>query len=191
MIAAVPSPFAVTTALGRAAAASVALGAASALGDWVWARFIPDGAVVPGVAHGVVFFLLLAVVLGRATGGGRVVRRLLATLPLAGLLLAAAFYPLAYALGYLGALLATWVTMWLALALLSRWARDADETAGRALARGLAAAVGSGLAFWAVSGMWTDPAAHPSYALRFLYWTIAFAPGLAALVVGRGSAGET
>ena len=40
-----------------------------------------------------------------------------------------------------------------------------------------------GLAFWAVSGMWTAPERHESYALRFIYWSLAFLPGFAALLI--------
>ncbi len=171
--------------LSSAVIAAVALGALSTAGDWIWARWIPDGAVLPGVVHGVVFFAALAFALGGAARSREAMRRLLWTLPVAGLLLAAAFYPLAYAVGYLGALLVTWTLMWLALALLQRWARGGEESARRAVTRGLIAAVGSGLAFWAVSGMWTRPAGETGYPLRLVYWTFAFLPGLLALFLGR------
>lgn len=173
--------------LGQVVFASVVLGACSAVGDWIWARFIPDGAIVPAIIHGIVFFLLMALVLGRTAETRGATRRLVATLPGVGLALAAIFYPLAWVLGYLGALLATWVAMWLTLALLLRWASDPQETVWLTLARGLLAAVGSGLAFWAVSGMWTDPSAHSSYLQRFLYWSFAFLPGFAALLLARRS----
>jgi len=53
------------------------------------------------------------------------------------------------------------------------------------LARGLAAALGAGLAFWAVSGIWLhhDPGG-PNYPYNFVCWTLAFLPGFAALLVG-------
>lgn len=172
--------------LRRAAVAALVLGVVSSFGDWLWASFIPDGAVGPGVVHGVVIFLILAVVLGWASGVSGTTRRLLMTLPLAGLLIAAAFYPLALVFEYLGGLLVTWVAMWLALATLFRWARGGGEGLGRALARGGLAASLSGLAFWAISGIWTDPSPEPvSYALRAGYWTFAFFPGFAALLVGQ------
>ncbi len=176
-----------THELTLALAAAAVLGVVSTVADLIWARFIPDGAVLPGVIHGVLIFALLAVVLGRIAATAGATRRLLATLPIAGLALAAAFYPLARATGYLAALLVTWIGMWLALALLLRWARRDGEALSRALARGLFAALGSGLAFWAVSGMWTDPAAHSSYLLRLVYWTFAFAPGFAALLLFSGA----
>lgn len=163
--------------------AALVLGVFSTFGDWIWARFIPDGAIVPGVAHGLLFFLLIALVLGTAARSHRALKRFLLALPAAGLLLAALFYPLAHAIGYLGALLVTWIGMWLSLALVQRWARGGVETIQRTLVRGLIAAVASCLAFWAVSGMWTAPAAETSYPLRLVYWTFAFLPGLAALLL--------
>ena len=179
------SPLNLPIGISRAATAALGLAAVSTVGDWIWARWIPDGAVVPGVIHGVLFFAALAVALGWAVGEPRAIGRLLRTLPLAGLVLAAAFYPLATVAGYLGALLLTWTGMWLALALLLRRALGSVRTARAALVRGLLAAVGSGVAFWAVSGMWTRPAVETGYTLRLLYWTLALLPGLAALLLAR------
>ena len=160
------------------------LGAISTLGDWIWARFLTDGAILPGLAHGVIFFAVLAVVLAwPCPEPKRALKLLLATLPAAGLALAAVFYPLAYALGYLPALLITWAGMWLALALLLRIAADRDEPAGRAVSRGVLAAVGSGLAFWAVADLWTG--GDMSYVGRLWRWTFAFLPGMLGLLVRR------
>lgn len=128
------------------------------------------------------FFVALALVLGWAANNRLVTTRLLTTLPPTGLVLAAAFYPLARVIGYLGALLVTWTGMWLALALLQRRARGGEGSAREAVLRGTAAALGSGLAFWAVSGMWTRPAHETGYGLRFAYWTVAFLPGMLALL---------
>jgi hypothetical protein len=170
-----------------AAAGAATLGAASTLGDWIWARYIPDGAVLPGVVHGFVFFALLAAVLAYAVGTALGWRRLLPSLPLAGLFLAASFYPIALALGYIAGLLVTWAAMWIVLSLLLRWALAGSETLRSALIRGVVAAAGSGLAFWAVSGIWTNPAAaaDPLTLARFGAWTFAFTPGLLALMVGQ------
>ena len=161
------------------------LGGFSAFGDWLWTNYIPDGAVIPGVVHGVLIFLILAVVLAWNVGTRRAARRLVPWLPVAGLVIAASFYPLASILGYVGALLTTWILMWLTLAVLQRWARDRRESTQRALLRGAAAAVASGLAFWAISGIWTAPSPEPSYLLRFAFWTFAFLPGFLALLFGQ------
>ena len=136
------------------------------------------GAHVGGFVAGAV----LALVLGWSAGSRRTSSRLLASLPPAGLLIAAAFYPIAGVTGYLTALLISWIAMWLALALLQGWARGGGETVIRAIGRGLLSAVASGLAFWSISGIWTDPQATPSYALRLLYWSWAFLPGFAVLL---------
>lgn len=169
----------------RAVACAVALGAASTVGDWIWSRYLTDGAVLPGLIHGLIVFVLLALALGLAASAPDVTKRLLATLPLAGLLIAAAFYPLAMALGYVPALLLTWAAMWLSLAFLQRWARGRTESRRAAWVRGLLATIGSGLAFWAISGIWTAPAPDPSYALRLLQWSFAFLPGFLALLLGH------
>ena len=174
------------TGLLSSLAGAVVLGAFSTFGDWVWARYIPDGAVVPGVVHGDVIFLILAAVLAWNIGTWRAAWRLLPVLPGVGIVLAAVFYPAAAVLGYLGALLVTWVLMWLATAALQRLARGGVETWPRTLLRGAAAAVGSGLAFWAISGIWTNPSpGGPSYPWHFVCWTFAFLPGFLALLLDQ------
>ena len=57
------------------------------------------------------------------------------------------------------------------------------EGAVGAAARGVIAAVLSGLAFYAISGIWTGPSAHeaPNVAVHFAAWTFAFLPGFLAL----------
>lgn len=173
-------------ALARTAVSSLALGVLSAFGDWIWARYIPDGAVLPGVIHGVVIFAALAVILGWASGRPGAIGRLLTTLPLAGLAIAALFYPLTGAMGYLPALLVTWILMWWTLAWLDRWARAGSEGSGVVVLRAAVAAVGSGLAFWSISGIWTDPsAASTNLIWRTVLWTWAFLPGFLALILGH------
>ena len=50
-------------------------------------------------------------------------------------------------IGYLPALLVTWVGMWVGVAVCRRWAAAGDDSVARALLRGGLAAVCSGLAF--------------------------------------------
>jgi hypothetical protein len=172
------------TGVGAALGAAAFLGALSTAGDLIWASYIPDGAIVPGVVHGVIIFVALAVSLGRGTGRRGATRYLLLRLPLAGLVIAALFYPLAYVVGYLPALIVSWVVMWLALAIFLSRARGGGEAFSVVLARALVAAITSGFAFWAISGIWTD--ADPESIkvfVRFLQWTLAFLPGFAALLV--------
>lgn len=171
------------TGLTHALVAAATLAAVSTLGDWVWARYLRDGDPIAGVVHGAVIFLVLAAVLAWSAGTGRAALKLLAALPVAGVALAAAFYPLARVMGYLGALVVTWVAMWLALSFLQRWARGTAEPFGRTAMRGGLAAVGSGLAFWAISGIWTGSSPAPSYPWRFVCWAFAFLPGFVALLI--------
>ncbi len=175
----------------RSSIAAAILGLASAIGDWIWANYLTDGAIAPAIGHGVIFFALLGGVLAWAAAVPKTRRSRLALLPLVGLVLAGVFYPVAALAGYLGALLITWLGMWLALALLTDWARDIGIPRSSSVVRGLLAGIGSGLAFWAVSGMWTDPAFDGGYAVRFLYWTVAFLPGFVALLVGRPTAHDS
>jgi hypothetical protein len=53
--------------------------------------------------------------------------------------------------------------------------------------RGLGAAALSGVAFYGISGIWTNPApGGPDYLRHFGSWTVAFLPGFAALLVEKG-----
>ena len=62
------------------------------------------------------------------------------------------------------------------------------ESVGTATAiRGIAAAALSGVAFYLVSGMWTDHSTPPNYLRNLASWTFAFFPGFAALLWRRGS----
>lgn len=169
--------------------AALLLGALSSFGDWLWTHFLTDGAILPGVLHGVAIFAVLAAVLAAHAGTSRAFKVLMPSLPVAGLVIAAAFYPIAMLTGYLPALLITWVAMWLTLAVLQRRARGNGESMNRALIRGLLAAVGSGAAFASVSHMWTAPApGGPNYLLHFVYWSFAFLPGFLALMVDQADA---
>ena len=170
----------------KSVVAALALGGLSAFGDWLWTHYIPDGAIVPGVVHGVVLFLALAAVLAWASEKATAWRFLLLSLPPLGLLLAASFYPIAMALGYLPGLLITWIGMWLGLAGLHNRARGNPERFSRALLRGTTAALLSGLAFGVISDIWTQPSPNgPNYLWHFLCWTFAFLPGFLALLVAQ------
>ncbi len=171
--------------LSQTLVATLILGGVSTLGDWIWANYLEDGAIVPALVHGIVIFVVLAVVLGRASAADGATTRLLIALPPVGLGIAAVFYPLAAVTGYLAALVISWFSMWIGLATLGRWASRDDETTQRVLLRAFGAAVGSGFAFWTISSVWTNPSADPNYLLRLLAWTWAFLPGFAALILGR------
>jgi hypothetical protein len=59
-----------------------------------------------------------------------------------------------------------------------------ERTWAEAIGRGLLAATLSGAAFYAISGIWTDPPrGGPNYLYNFGAWSVAFFPGFAALFV--------
>lgn len=164
----------------------------STLGDWIWDRWIPAGQVIHGVVHGAVIFAALGLVLGLAArhrgGGARVVGRAVGGEVVLGILVSASFYPLYSGLGA-AALFITWMGLWLGTAGIQRWVDPAPEGLPKTLLRGCAAAVVSGLAFWAVSGIWTaPPPGGPNLPWNFLCWTFAFAPGFLALFLRRADA---
>jgi hypothetical protein len=155
------------------------LAALSTLGDFVWARFELKHRAVSGLVHGTLLLLALGLYLGwvrgrpgpGAVGGAGV-----------GLLAAASFYLMAPFLGY-SAMFVSWMALWIGFALLDARLRR-GVSSREVLTRGLLAALGSGLAFWAISGIWTNPApGGPRYAYHFLCWTLAFLPGFLALLL--------
>ena len=166
---------------------SIILGALSTFGDWVWSRYLTDGDVLPGVFHGIVVFMAIAGVLTFAAGSRCQKSWLLVGLPVLGALIAGAFYPIARLVGYLAGLLVAWAAMWLGTASLQARARGGVEAVSMTLGRGMIAALLSALAFWSISGMWTGGSADVSYFTRFVYWTYAFMPGFAALLIGQPS----
>jgi len=162
--------------------AALFLGAVMTAGDFVWAYFGVRNTVFAGVTHGVLMCLCIGGVIGlranRPTAG-------LVVGPLVGVLAAAAFYALAPTLGW-GAMLPAWMLFWICFGLFQRFLRT--ERFPPALGRGVTAAVLSGLAFYAISGIWTRPSpGGPNYLVHFLYWSFAFLPGFVVLFVGRSS----
>jgi hypothetical protein len=156
--------------------ASLLLGAVMTAGDFVWAYFGLRNTVVSGVTHGALMCLCMGGVIGLRYG--RPAAGLIAG-PLVGILAAAAFYAMAPTLGW-GAMLPAWMLFWICFGLLQRFMRL--ESIGVALGRGVIAAVLSGLAFYAISGIWTRPSpGGPNYLVHFLYWSFAFLPGFVVL----------
>lgn len=162
----------------HAVGAALLLGAVMTAGDFVWAFFDVRHSVRAGVTHGALMCLCLGTVIGiRAQ---RPAPGILAG-PLVGVLAAGAFYALAPALGY-GAMLPAWMLFWICFALLQHALTGGALAA--ALLRGVGAAVLSGLAFYAISGIWTRPSPEgPDYVWHFLSWSFAFLPGFLALFV--------
>jgi hypothetical protein len=169
--------------IGSAVAGSLALAALSTVGDWIWARYVPRHRPLYGLIHGGLLCLAIGLVLGLP-------RRHAARGALGGVLIglgaAGSFYLLAGAIGY-AAMFVLWMALWAAFGLLAGRGLGEPRTRTReALLRGVLAALASGLAFYAISGIWTRPApGGPDYAFHFLCWTAAFLPGFLALLARR------
>lgn len=164
-----------------ALAGAVLLGLLSTLYDFLWAHFEVRHQAINGIVHGMSLLSVAGLVLAYPT------RRWLAGFvggALAGLIGAVSFYAAYPLLGYLYALVAAWMVMWIAFSTLATWLARAPIGTETAI-RGLAAAVFSGVAFYLVSGMWTDHSAPPNYLRNFASWTFAFFPGFAALLWRR------
>jgi hypothetical protein len=166
--------------LRSALVCAFAIAALSTFGDFVWARWIPEHLPLFGLAHGLVLGAAIGLVLGMVRG--RVAKgALLGALNV--LVAAGGYYGLRPILGT-SAMLVLWMALWAAFGLLwGRWLGP-HYSLGESLARGGLAAVGSGLGFYAISGIWTrfDPKAI-DYAHHLACWTIAFAPAFLALLL--------
>ncbi len=157
---------------------SVGIAAVSTLGDFIWAagnlRHRPEY----GLTHGTLLFLAIGLFLGMLAGRPAAGAMWGAAL---GVLAAGSFYVLAPMVGY-SAMFVVWIAIWLALAVL-----DVRQVGlGAVLGRGAAAAVTSGTAFYAISGIWRpfDPQGW-DYAVHFGAWTAAYLPGFGALLISR------
>lgn len=157
--------------------------ALSTLGDWIWARFIPAHRPVFGLAHGTLLCLGIGLYLGLL--GNRSLRGALVGAAI-GFAAAGGYYVLARFMGY-AAMFVLWMALWAGFGLLvARGLGEPRRPAAGAWVRGAMAAIGSGLAFYAISGIWTrHRAGEPDYLYNFACWTIAFLPGFAALLVRR------
>jgi len=105
---------------------------------------------------------------------------------LIGLSAAGGFYLLAPFIGY-SAMFVLWMALWAAFGVLAGlWLGEPRTSVGSALVRGALAAVGSGAAFYAISGVWQrSPTGVADYAYHFLCWTLAFLPGFLALLARK------
>ena len=159
-----------------AVGAALFLGVVMTLGDFIWEYFRVRHSTWAGVSHGAAMCLCIGAVIGARNG--RLMAGLLAG-PLVGVLAAATFYVLAPTFGW-GAMLPAWMIFWICFAVLQY--AFSRELLHRALVRGVAAAVLSGLAFYAISGIWTRPApGGPNYLVHFASWAFAFLPGFLVL----------
>jgi hypothetical protein len=170
---------------------AVLMAVITTVGDYAWFEFGIRHSPVTGIIHGIILMGSLGAFLGsqsRRIGlgviGGVV----------AGALGAVIFYALWPVLGW-SAMFVAWSLIWVGLAafdsLVLRRPAPFNMRASLASARsswivrGLLAAIGGGIAFYAVSGVWTAHEEDPNYGWHFVAWIIAWWPGLAALTFGR------
>lgn len=171
-----------------AACGALLLAAASTAADAIWAAWSLPHRTLYGLVHGTALFSIFGLYLA---GLGRTKRGLVVGLvggPAAGLAAAAFFYLLAPWMR-MAAMFPAWALLWVLLAVVSRLVIQNLEPWTRTVARGLAAALTSGLAFYAISDIWRrPPPGGPDYAFHFLCWTVAFLPGFVALLAGSARA---
>jgi hypothetical protein len=153
--------------------------AVSTLGDYLWKNVLPHGLPVYWFAHAILLFSTVGICLGlpsRKPAAGAVGAIAI------GCLATAAFYFLQPLMGY-AAMIPLFFALWFGLGLLSGRVLQRRNSIGATLVRSLLAAVGSGLGFYAISGIWMP--FNPQgldYVKHFVFWTLAYLPGFAALL---------
>ena len=175
-----------TKGLQEAALGALVMAVVSAGADAFWAAALPQHRTIYGLVHGALVLGVLGLVLARLAGAKRPAIAGVGGV-LIGVLSAALFYVLYLAVGN-AALVVAWMALWVAFAFLTDLAAPAHEPPSRRLARGLAAAVLSGIPFFVLvaGAMWLsahDPG--PLYLRNVAYWLVAFLPGFAALLLWR------
>jgi hypothetical protein len=156
--------------------------AVSTASDYTWYEIGVEHRMATGIVTGVVMLMAVGGALGWAVG--RVVPGLWLGV-VAGLIGALAYYALVPALGQ-RAMIAAWASLWIILAIgEGRLIRPGRRPWADAVARGVVAAVASGLAFYLVADdLWgRPPAGGRNYALQFGRWLIAWAPGILAIAL--------
>jgi hypothetical protein len=170
--------------IGASIGGALVMAAVSTLGDFIWANWITRHHMLFGLAHGTLLFLCMGLYLGAIAGkpaAGAIAGAFI------GVTAAGSYYLLAPSVGY-SVMFFVWIAVWAALAALHRWLQHERTAMHQAFIRGSAAALLSGLAFFAVSGIWRPFNPHGwDYAVHFLSWTAAFLPGFAALMVRRSA----
>jgi hypothetical protein len=162
---------------------------AATLGDYTWYALNVRHNIATGIIHGAVLLTAVGAVLG--LDAGRVLRGLpIGTLSgIGGALIYYVLVAIVDRRTYGTAIPASWVAMWLIVALLDgRWLRAPQRRPWREIAmRGVLAAVLSGIAFSLVlNTLWgRPPGTGKNYFVQFAAWVFAWAPGLLALTLRR------
>jgi hypothetical protein len=168
--------------LSKSAYGAVWMAVVSTAGDYVWARWISAHRPAFGLVHGAVLCLTLGAYLGALRGRAARGAALGFTI---GLACAAGFYVLRGALG-VGAMFAMWMALWALFGVMNGPGLRPGSSVRDGLARGAIAAVSSGLAFYAISGIWTKHApGGPDYLVNLASWTFAYLAGFLPLLLER------
>ena len=166
----------------RAIASALVMAAVSTTGDYLWKNVLPHHIPIYGLAHGTLLFLTAGLCLGVAAGkpalgaiGGAVI----------GFSAAGSFYLLQPLMGY-SAMFVLFIALWVALGLLNGRVLQQRESMRVVLIRSAIAAVGTGLGFYVISGIWFpfNPRGW-DYLRHFVSWTVAYLPAFAALLSQR------
>jgi hypothetical protein len=165
----------------KAVIGALAIAAVSTLGDFLWAEGNVRDRPLYGLIHGTALFLCIGTYLGIVER-----RPLLGAIAgaLIGLVAAGSFYVLAPYVGY-AVMFLIWAFVWVALAILTGRILPVESrlTWRAVITRAVLAAIGSAIAFYLISGIWRpfDPEGW-DYAVHYISWTLAYFPGLAALM---------
>lgn len=162
-----------------AIAGSLVVAAVSTIGDFLWANVIPHRQIVYWFAHAIVLFSAVGACLGWPSGKpvlgavGAIAVGCAATL---------GFYVLRPLMGY-SAILVLFAVLWIGIGAFTLMVLQGRKSVAEVLVRSALAAVGSGLGFYAISGIWMpfNPQGW-DYAMHFVKWTIAYLPAFAALL---------
>jgi len=101
-----------------------------------------------------------------------------------GLSSAALFYLIQPIVGYAPAMFILFFGLWIELGLLTGRVLQQRDSMRAVLVRSALAAIGSGLGFYAISGIWFPFNPHGwDYAIHFVYWTLGYLPGFIALLL--------
>ena len=158
------------------------------LGDFTWYTLNVRHSIVNGIIHGAVLLTVVGAVLG--FDAGKVVKGLPigAVAGVGGALIYYLLVALVDRRTYGAAIPASWVGMWLLVALFDgRWLRAPQRRPwGEIAIRGVLAALLSGIAFFLVMNtLWgRPPATGRNYLVQFAAWVVAWAPGLLVLTMG-------
>jgi hypothetical protein len=161
---------------------AVVTAAVSTIGDYLWANVLPHRQPAYWFAHGVLLFMTVGICLGapsRKGLAGAIGGVVIGSAAVAG------FYFLQPLIGY-SALFVLFVALWLALGVLTGQVLQRRDSLRAVIVRSTLAAVGSGLGFYVISGIWFPFDPHGlDYAKHFAYWTLAYLPGFSALLASR------